>query len=193
MYVNQDNWEDCKKYYEHTFTKFKETGDTIFYINKVTPDDIVAVDINKNEVGIDLTVGYNLEYVIPRKTVYQYGSRAYMISRIPAKQWKKGMCSSNTQIHYLDDQWMLTEFDMNKIEGFVNKPSYLTSAQGIPKLLNGECVSIALSPRFSMNNTGYVYLDSCIVGEYSFSNNVLKGKKIFAPEFKTLFPNTQLV
>lgn len=193
MFVNTDNWEDCRKYYEHTFTKFKETGDTIFYIQKVTPESILATDINDNEVGIYLESGYNLDFVLPRKTVYQYGVNAVIIQRIPAKQWKKGMCSGNTQTLTLSIDWMTINFDIKIIEGFVNKPSYISSKDAVPRLIDGTLTSAALSPRFSMNYNGAIFLDTVVVGTMSFDQGIVKAKKIVEKEIKELFPTFKVI
>ena len=193
MFVNTDNWEDCRKYYEHTFTKFKETGDTIFYIQKVSPDDILAKDINGNEVGIYLDSGYNLDFVLPRKTVYQYGAHAAILQRIPAKQWKKGMCAGNTQTLVACPEWMPISFDIKIIEGFVNKPSYISSKDAVPRLIDGTLTSAALSPRFSMNNNGDVFLDTVVVGTMSFDQGIVKAKKIVEKEIKELFPTFKVI
>jgi hypothetical protein len=47
MQVNSNNWEDCKKYFESTWVKFKEEGDNrIWYITEVTPKFIFARDVH---------------------------------------------------------------------------------------------------------------------------------------------------
>ena len=155
MFINSQNFDDVKKYFQHTYVKFAETGDHIWHVDTVSPNEIICTDKNKEQVGIDLNIGYNLEYILPRKAIFQFGNEAVMLSRIPARQWKKGMCKANTAFHTLssDGTWMALNFDINMIEGFVNKPSYypIDIAQKEFQKENGDLLSCALNPRMAVS------------------------------------------
>lgn len=191
MFINSQNFDDVKKYFQHTYVKFAETGDHIWHIDTVNPNEIICSDKNKEQVGIDLTIGYNLEYILPRKAVFQFGNEAVMLSRIPARQWKKGMCKANTAFHTLssDGTWMALNFDINMIEGFVNKPSYypIDIAQKEFQKENGDLLSCALNPRMAVCKTGKLYIDNVLVGKMSFKDKAVLCKQIFKPEVSKVF------
>lgn len=186
MLVNQESWEDFKKYYEKTWVKFpKLSQDTLWFVERVTPEFAEVSTSNHDEAMIDLKRGYDMDFVIPKKTVYQYGDSAACLSRIPARMWKKGMSKANTQFQVLLPQgWMAVNFDPQIIEGFINKPSYLDVYPNITKLQgeNPELISMAITPRISMNGKGNVFIDSVMVAKYVPKTSTITVKSLFAPE-----------
>lgn len=192
MFINSQNFDDVKKYFQHTYVKFAETGDHIWHVDTVSPNEIICTDKNKEQVGIDLNIGYNLEYILPRKAIFQFGNEAVMLSRIPARQWKKGMCKANTAFHILNSEgtWMALNFDIHMIEGFVNKPSYYPVDLAV-KELSKESVdhvaSVALNPRMAICHSGKLFVDNVLVGKISFKEKTLLCKKIFKPEISKVF------
>lgn len=193
MFINSQNFDDVKKYFQHTYVKFAETGDHIWHIDTVNPNEIICSDKNKEQVGIDLTIGYNLEYILPRKAVFQFGNEAVMLSRIPARQWKKGMCKANTAFHSMTSEgtWVQLNFDINMIEGFVNKPSYYPLDIAVKELSdeNGDLFSVALNSRMSLSKSGKLYIDNVLVGKVIFKDKVVVCKHIFKPEIAKIFAN----
>jgi hypothetical protein len=196
MFCNQHNTEDIKKYFQHTYVKFKETGDQIWYIGHVDHDKIVCNDKNKEEVAIDLEIGYQIEFILPRKAVFQYGSQCVMLNRIPARQWKKGLSKQNTEFNVLgyDGTWTKKNFDIDWIEAYVNKPSYYTTDAALFEFKrdNSDVGSVALTPRISFTRTGKVFIDRLLVGKVDLETNQLICKKIFQPELSSLFSNLSI-
>jgi hypothetical protein len=190
MFVNQLNTDDIKKYWQGCHVKFKEDGDRIYHIRAVDGKYIYAEDRQGEEVLIDLAKGYNIDYVIPKKTTYQYGDYAACLSRIPARMWKKGMNKANTQFETLTSTgWKVTTYDIAIIEGFVNKPSYYHIEEALNLFAKTENQqSCALSPRFSLHRKGNVYLDTTPVARLEQQAKRLVAKKIFVPELSKLFP-----
>lgn len=191
MFINSDNFDDVKKYFQHTYVKFKETGDHIWHIDSVSPSEMICSDKSKEEVGIDLQIGYNLEYILPRKAAFQLGEYAVMLSRIPARQWKKGLCKANTAFHRLaaEGSWLADSFNISMIEGFVNKPSYYNIDLALQQFRAGIGLqSVAITPRISVTNTGKIFIDQTLVGRFSLENNEAICKKIFQSELAKVFP-----
>lgn len=190
MFVNSQNWEDATKYFKDCYVKFKETGDEIFFVETVSPSLLVACNRAGEEVGLDLNNGYTLDYVIPKKTIYQWGEQATMLSRIPARMWKKGINKANTRFEVLryNGTWQPSGFDFNTLEAFVNKPCYTTFADFEKSVRNGGPMeSAAISPRVSASRDGSVFIDSVKVGQFYPDKKLLKLKAIFYPELKPLF------
>lgn len=190
MKVSKDNWEDAKKYFHQTYVKFKEEGDALFFVDRVDPDKIVAKATNGELVGIDLTVGeYHIEYVIPGKAVFQYGPHVVMLSRIPARMWKKGMCTQNTKFETLDatSKWNKATFSSTLIESFINKPCYLEPKEAQKMLGSGEIESAALTPRISLSKEGKLFVDQTIIAKYN--GTLFTTKRLFQNEVEKLFPH----
>lgn len=194
MFVNKDNYDDIVKYYLKTYVKFKETKDEIYFIKQVTHTDIICENSKNEEVAICLTVGYTIDYVIPKKTVYQHGEEALFLARIPARMWRKGMDSKNTTFAILSaaGNWTTISFSIQAIEGFVNKPSYFEFKDALNNFEKGTNLqSAALSPRISITRKGAVFVDQVLVGKYDFVYKILTYKKIFGPELAVAIPNVK--
>lgn len=91
MKCSKENWEDVKKYYLDTIVKLTETGDKLWQVAEVTPEEIVFTDLEGEQEYYDLELGCELSYALPNKKVYQFGDRAFLIARKPARMWKKGL------------------------------------------------------------------------------------------------------
>lgn len=188
MLINKHNTNDITKYFLNTHVKFKEEGDKIFFVKKVTPNHVLVVDQNNEEAIIDLSEDYNLEYVIPKKTVFQLGEHALFLSRIPARMWKKGMSVDNTQFAKLSTTgWEGIPFNIHTVESFVNKPCYFTLEDAITNFEAAQLRSAALSPRISISKNGGVWIDTVLVGKFSFAKKELACKAIYKPELSKLF------
>jgi hypothetical protein len=189
MLVTPETAEDCKKYFQHCWVKFKEEGEKIFYITHVDKKYIHAKSIQDEEILVDHQEGYTIDYLIPKKTVFQHGECAVMLSRIPARMWKKGMNKVNTEFKSLDFHgWTSREFDMHIINGFVNKPCYYSAQDALNDFAKSEHLqSAALTPRISISRKGTVYVDTIPVGRWLQEKKTLSVKKIFNTEVKPLF------
>jgi hypothetical protein len=189
MLINCHNTEDISKYFLQTYVKFKEEGDKIFYVTKVTASRMLVRESSGEEAAIDLEDGYYLDYIIPKKTVFQYGEHALFLSRIPARMWKKGMDHKNTQFQVLKASggWVEHDFNISTVEGFVNKASYMSFEDALTNLTSGDVNSVALSPRISINTGGSVYIDTVLVGKYRFQQKELACKSIFKEDLTKVF------
>lgn len=195
MICSEVNWEDVRKYYEGTFVKFKETGDVIWQIASVEPQRMLIRDSKGEECGVHLTKEYNLDYVMPSKATYQWGDHAVQLSRIPARQWKKGMCKANTSFARLegDGSWDSMGFDITIIEAFVNKPAYYDPELALQEFQRANpLMSVALTPRFSMARNGKVFLDKVFVAKVEFGEGAVLTRRLLQPEITKLFPKLKL-
>lgn len=198
MFVSKENWEDVKKYFEKTYVKFPAlTGDTLWFIDRVTPEEMEVSSINKKEENIeyciDLTTGYEMDFVFPKKTVYQYGDTAALLQRVPARQWKKGMCKANTGFSVLSENgWINGTFDAHIIDGFINKPSYYFPYDALKKFKqeNSSLISAALTPRCSIDKRGVIWIDNVAVAKHQTlkaTGETLSVKAMFYPYLSNIF------
>ena len=189
MLINHQNWDDVKKYYGNTYVKCNETGETVWLVSEVSPNQVVLKSSSGEEVAINLMKDYNLDYIIPGKATYQYGNNAVQLSRIPARQWKKGICKQNTSFTSLtsDGSWIPLAFDISTIESFVNKPAYYDVDHAILELKQNRLGSVALTPRISISQSGKVFIDKVLVAKVSFVTKEIVMKKILKSILLPLF------
>ena len=198
MFVNSENWQDCQKYYQNTWVKLAQCGERIYTVGEVGskftyfsspsrgPNDDEA------DVCIDMSVGFNIDYVIPKKTVFQYGEHALILERVPARMWRKGMDPKNTQFLTLNEMsaWGKVQIGVPVIEGFVNKPGYYQLDAALNNF-EGALLSAALSPRVSLSRGGSVFIDTTMVGKYARKSGTLTYKAIYKDDLEPMFPGAK--
>jgi hypothetical protein len=182
MKLSLENKGDIQKYYLGTFVKFQETGDRIWKLFKISNSDVLCVDCDGFEVAIDLEVGYNLEYAIPSRCLFQLGETAALLYRRPARQYYRGIHPENTGVAILHGgKWVETELTHALIQQYVDKPCY----QSVMSLSSTQ-VSYALSKHFALGNTGELFCLTQPIG--SIKNKVVSVNKLFVEELKPLIP-----
>lgn len=195
MLFNVETSEDIKKYYQGTWVKFPRlTGDTLWYIDRVTSEFLEIHSDEKEEALLDLKKGYEVDYVIPGKAVYQFGDYATYLARIPARMWKKGMNSANTQFKQLTgSKWLAKPFDIGVIKAFVNKPAYTNPYDAVAMFKTPESTlaSAAISPRMAFNPQGSIYIDEVMIGKYDFEKDVVTTREIYKSNLMELFSKSK--
>lgn len=192
MFAEPTNFEDISKYFKGCFI---EVNKEIFSVEKVTPEAIFCSNKNEANFIIEIdgketkTVGYNLNFLLPQKTWFQYDKFAYFISRIPARMWKKGISKENTSIVALDElgkcRGQTLSFDLIKL--------YMENKQYYSYRELNNCYSIALNTRFALSKNGYVFLDNNCVAKYQASDNTVVVPYIYQPEITQLFEGCKIL
>jgi len=188
MIFSTKNWKDIQRYYEGTFVKFKETGERLWWIKKVLPDEVKAQDVDGFEVSIDLSEDYEITYALPSRAVYQDNVHASILIRIPAKQYYRGINSSNTKLMRMSalGSWHVNNLSFEKLQQFVDKPSY----QCYP--FNTTYESWALTPDISLCKIGTLYCGVMPIGSLDLVNNKGQVKQLFKEDVLPLFPGVQI-
>jgi hypothetical protein len=186
MELTRSNWKDIERYFSQTWVKFHEFGDKMFFISNVKPSGLTGID----EDGVDFLLElhddqpYNLEYVLPHKAVFQYGNRAVMMLRVPAKQYRRGLCSENTRCIYPDthgDGSSAIGITEKVLKAYTNKDKYCSFTEAF-KTKKEKRTSIALSPRMlAVKKSGAIYVDTTHVATY---NRELNSIIVIKPNFK---------
>ena len=174
MEFKRENWKDIERYFHGTWVKFQEYGDTLFYISRVRPDHVAGTTDTDTEFLMELhdDQPYVVEYVLPHRAVFQYGNRAAMIRRIPAKQYRRGLCSDNTSCFYPDTN---SPIDIGKkvLQAYTNKAAYSSFTDAF-HTKSDKRQTIALSPRmWARRSTGEIYMDLTKIAEYIRSDKKL--------------------
>ena len=188
MKISKENYDDIKRYFYHTYVKIKEFGDKVWFVTNVNSQEVRLEDVDGCEVYIDLASEYELDYVIPPRTMFQRGPSAVLLQRIPAKQYYRGMHSSNTKFSYLKGNGGFAQMDWNikVVQEFVDKPCYQTieSFQDNPDMLD----SYALSPIMAVAQNGSLFVGRQKVGMFKFPSRKIKIAPLFEKMAKTMFP-----
>lgn len=186
MKFKQENWRDIQKYYQGTYVKFAEFGDTLHYIENVTQDEITGKDENKDDFVLYLhdSQEYVFEYLLPHKAVFQYGGDAYLLQRIPARQYKRGLCQENTSFTKVTSgerqslSWQL-------MTAYTNKQKYFSLKEAIYG--KGKMRSLAVTNRMSYaRGNDYLYVDNKVIATFNRESKVLATIPLFFDDVKEL-------
>lgn len=195
MQLSSNNWRDIQKYYEHCYTKFRETGDEIFLIRRVSPSLIEGIGEDKTPLNCFLhneedQEPYLLDYILPKKSFFEFDGKACLLNRIPARQYKRGLCSENTQILSLgaDGGFSKLNIDFPVLKAYIQKQSFRSFAEA------KELPSVALSPRIALTMSGFIFVDAVKIGHYDFVSKTITTKhKSFKPELEEILQRTHEV
>ena len=151
MIFVSSNWEDISRYYKNTYVKFKETGEKLFYVRRVDRFAVTGTDEDGTEFELCLNDEhpYEVDYILPNKSFFQCGKRATMLQRIPAKQYQRGISSSNTQLCSLNKAGGLAKHEINfeLLKQFVTKQTFISLDEAVRN--KPRNMSTALSPRMA--------------------------------------------
>ena len=176
------NWRDIQKYYECTYVKFVEFGDKLFYIQRVREN--VIEGINEDDTAFQLYLSdehpYAVNYLLPHKAVFQWKDSVYILQRIPARQYRRGLCSDNTMLTNVATG-NNTDINFSSLKAFVSKQKYASFGQAFNS--KEKTKAIALTNRMTYLRTGYILFDQKRVASFDFERKVIKMvHKIFLPE-----------
>lgn len=187
MIFNSSNVQDISRYYKNTFVKFKEHGDELFYIQNVDHYKITGTHESGEAFTLYLNdeTPYEIEYILPHKSFFQYQGRAVMLQRIPAKQYHRGLCAENTQLMFLEGRPLTMDLGFEVLKAFVSKKHFssLVAAVG-----DSEATTLALSPRMMYHRgNGQLYVDFTPVATVNRGKMTISVKKtIFMEEIVEL-------
>jgi len=188
MIFHRSVYEDIKRYYNNTIIKLPDlSGDRLWQILSITPEEIKLEDVDGMEIYMDLDEEYSVEYPLPGRVVYQHADRACIIYRKPAKQYYRGLHKDNTVVgyYYADGNLGGMPWGIETLQQFVDKPAY----QDIHTINFEEGISWALSPNMVVTSIGAVCILNKQIAQVSFSNKEIKLlNKMFKPEVSQHFP-----
>lgn len=165
---------DIQKYFRNSYVKFTELGDKLLYVHKVDNDEVFCLDKNDDVFVVELREDepYEMSYTLPHRGLFLYNGGLYQLRRVPARQWRRGICNDNTVI-----QNMLTgknhpiSFDI--LEAFTEKPVY-------QQLSSWKGENLLLSQRFAILQTGAIFCDRLRIG--NLEEGVAKVLPLFVQE-----------
>lgn len=184
------NTDDISRYYRNTYVKFKEFNDDLFFIQTVERRRVTGLHQDGEEFELFYSDDrpYEVDYVIPHKSFFQYKNRACLLQRIPAKQYQRGMSSQNTQVISLSRTGGIgnMELSFDLLKAYVGKKEFPSFDKGVTS--KGRMVSVALSPRFAYcPEARVIAVDTTMIAHVNHPDHqVVVYDKIFVPEIKEL-------
>ncbi len=199
MEFTSENVEDISKYYRNTFVKFKDTGDTLVLIKAVDKYKVTGCLANGDEVVVylDKDNPFEVDYVLPHKSFFQYGPDACQLCRIPARQYQRGLNSQNTGIArlHVENASSIENIPLSfeLLQTFVQKQKFYTLYEAYSS--KEKFRTFALGPRMMYHRVNkYVYMDFApiaLLGKTEAGNlNLVMKKAIFYNEMQEFLAQT---
>lgn len=189
MLFTPANVDDISRYYKHTFVKFKETGDKLFYITSVRNDKVSgnSSDGTPFELLLSNDVPYEVDYILPHKSYFQFNNFACLLQRIPAKQYQRGISTNNVAIQALKVTGNTSNMDIgfSVLEAYISKQVFVSLTQAMEEK---ELYSLVLSPRFAfVPISRKIFADTLCVGQIQPKHSIMNCfHKLFKPELERL-------
>lgn len=182
------NYEDLKKYFQGSYMKFPLIGDEVVYVQKVTPDAMSGTQLDNSETnGWTFTFGddrqfFEVEFLLPHKSYFEFNGEPHLLTRIPNKQYKRGICNDNTNIYRLG----AGGFDnvgtsLESVNAYTHKPEF-------KGFTNDTSSGYVVAPRIAVAQGGEVLIDKKVVAQIYYDDNVLLVQhELFLPELERAF------
>lgn len=187
MIFHRSVYNDIVKYYSGNIIKLTSlTGDRLWKVIDICPDEVALKDVDGFEIYMDLNDEYQVDFPLPKRAVYQSGHRAMLLQRKPAKQYNRGIHEQNTMVKSLGTSlWTFSPFNIDVLQQFVDKPAYQD-----PDNLDMEYDSWAITPVLAVNKVGRVWALDKVIGQVnSFEQKQMTlTSSLFKPEITTAFP-----
>lgn len=184
MLFKSSNHEEISRYYRGTFVKFHEFGDQLFSIMHVNSEGVTGQLASGDDFILHLNddVPYEVDYLLPHKSFFQNGKAAVLLQRVPARQYRRGVCSDNTRMTELTTGGQTKNIAVNfsTLGAFVSKATFPTMSEALAN--KKRMRSVALSPRVAyVPDNCTFYIDLKAVGVY-VNDHVECFNKLFVPE-----------
>lgn len=184
--------QDIDKYFRGSYMKFTEYGDMLFHVNYIDAHEIRGTTEEGREFRLYLKEDcpYEVNYILPHKSFFQWKDQAYLLQRLPHRQWHRGCTAQNTGIFYLNPENGLplsTTLTFENLRAYVNKQKFFTLSQA----LASNNVSCALSKRMMFLCTNKtIYVDFIPVASVKTGNKIEMIRPLFKEEIVSLLKET---
>lgn len=191
-------WQDIRKYYEGSYVKFTEYGETLFFIDRVREDHIIGQEEDGNPfiLTLDEECPYTLTYNLPHKGLFAYNNSTYMLHRIPAQQYSRGLTQGNTSIVEVSTG-RKASLTFQTLRAFVQKQPYVSMFDVLYGKSEATC--LPLTRRFSFHRAKQLFIvDTTPIAQFDRKEGSINAINVIGtallPELKALaetHPKTQ--
>ena len=186
MIFCRDNYEDIKKYFQGSYMKFPLIGDEVVFVENVSTRGMTGQQTKTDEHDAwEFTFGPEwempeMEFLLPKKSFFEYDGHAYLLCRIPAKQYSRGITDDNTCIAVLGAEGFCSVgLTLPLLNAYTAKPVF----KGFR--LEGYGSSYPVSSRMAVDPQGRIFIDKIRIGHLAISERKIScNVEMFAPEIE---------
>lgn len=185
-----DNAKDIDKYFRGSFMKFPSlAGDAVHYIEQVSGSEVRGKTLQEGEkvpfvfhlYPDEVAAAPEIEFILPKKSYFNTPHGACLLYRIPARQYRKGVCPDNTAISCLISASSFQNMDINfeLLNLYVGKQSFDKFAE--------QEKSYAVSRRMAVSAAGLLFLDKTRIGSINYLEKTISvNQQMFVPEVESV-------
>jgi hypothetical protein len=158
------NSKDFGQRYVGTFGWFEKPdgGKVMVLVGSISKEYVTFYDKNNFEYTAKADMGNVFSFLPVQKGLYEYQDDIVFISRVPARQWKRGICLDNTSVRSFNRGLSQIDFSYNLLEKIFGENED-TLLQKFKENYSGN---LLLGRSFVIyNNLCYIYNN--IIGSYS--------------------------
>lgn len=132
----------------------------------------------------NLDAGVNFEFVPVTKRLFKHDSKLYYCQRVPAHQFRRGICDENTQVVYLQKgKWKVTNFDFDIFGSSQQDVGDLKKEVEAFKA-TAKVTTLVLSKFFGISDGRVFFFDQAIGIYRRKENKILLDDAMFLQELK---------
>lgn len=185
-----ENAKDIDKYFRNSYMKFPSlAGDTVHYIDHVAGDCVKGKTLQDGEkvpfifhlYADSVAIAPEIEFILPKKSYFNTPDGACLLYRIPARQYRKGVCPDNTAITLLTTigSFQTKDITLELLNLYVGKQSFDKFAE--------QSKSYAVSRRMAVSCAGQLFLDKTRIGSINYVDKTIHVNQLmFVPEVESV-------
>jgi len=162
---------DFSRRYGDTYVLVQMPGEdekNVFHVDRIIPDEDhgAVLQLSSNEFGsikLNMSTGHSIFFEYPKVGSFQNGKEAALFRRVPARQYRRGLCNGNAGFFRPTESVMglrALEWDWNIVNNAYKCEKYGLQ-EALKMLASGKYRSVALKDGFSVSlslSTGKDYL-----------------------------------
>lgn len=129
------------------------------FVSNVTSSKVTFKDKADAEYYANVDAGVQFEFIPTQRAWYNVKDAVYLVQRVPARQWKRGICSDNTFFQQLTkDTLMLTVAPWTTV-AFEVMGAALPAAAVVKEYRQQQRDAVALSKHFALSASKVFFLN----------------------------------
>lgn len=186
----RENASDIKKYFLGSFMKFPSlAGDQVHCIDVVHNEEVKGKTISQDGETVPFVFHLyaeeqapapDIDFILPRKGFFNTKDGCYFLYRVPARQYRRGVCMDNTCIEVLSSNgsFMQVGLSLELLSAYVGKQEF--------KKFHETSSSYAISRRMAVSGTTVFVDHEKIATVYHEEGIIRVNKTIFIPELEKI-------
>lgn len=184
---NSNGWKDFQQRYLNTYGWYTKDdhSSVLVKVSKVTPEKVVFVDEFSTEYFALSNVGNIFSFLPVQRGLYYYDGTIIYLARIPARQFKRGICQENTLLTNIKTMahFYISHDLLKNVFGIASNPTII-------KFKEAYTGDVLLNKVFAIVNK-QVYLYNRKIGEYK-NKEVILSNTLFKQELVDVFCSHQM-